>query len=111
MVKDSKWREGAREPDLLGRHASRGSRLSFQNTEEYMTDPEGDEPLTVGARLRLAREEMGLSLHQVARSEEHTSELQSRENLVCRLLLEKKKRKPRWITVTCCIRCYMQCAY
>src|SRR5690606_41143077 len=28
-------------------------------------------------------------LHQ--RSEEHTSELQSRENLVCRLLLEKKK--------------------
>src|SRR5690606_32318859 len=27
------------------------------------------------------------------RSEEHTSELQSRENLVCRLLLEKKKTK------------------
>src|SRR5207302_10094114 len=29
----------------------------------------------------------------VSRSEEHTSELQSRENLVCRLLLEKKKKK------------------
>src|SRR6266511_733615 len=29
------------------------------------------------------------------RSEEHTSELQSRENLVCRLLLEKKKKLPR----------------
>src|SRR6266511_6148991 len=28
------------------------------------------------------------------RSEEHTSELQSRENLVCRLLLEKKKKQP-----------------
>src|SRR5690606_41127658 len=28
----------------------------------------------------------------VHRSEEHTSELQSRENLVCRLLLEKKKK-------------------
>src|SRR5690606_41209619 len=28
----------------------------------------------------------------MTRSEEHTSELQSRENLVCRLLLEKKKR-------------------
>src|SRR5690606_40701674 len=28
----------------------------------------------------------------VLRSEEHTSELQSRENLVCRLLLEKKKK-------------------
>src|SRR5438105_11625243 len=29
----------------------------------------------------------------LARSEEHTSELQSRVDLVCRLLLEKKKRK------------------
>src|SRR3712207_7480336 len=29
----------------------------------------------------------------VARSEEHTSELQSRQYLVCRLLLEKKKKK------------------
>src|SRR5690606_40221222 len=29
------------------------------------------------------------------RSEEHTSELQSRENLVCRLLLEKKKHKKK----------------
>src|SRR5690606_41162817 len=33
------------------------------------------------------------SLGELAvRSEEHTSELQSRENLVCRLLLEKKKK-------------------
>src|SRR2546430_6648716 len=32
-------------------------------------------------------------LHVDARSEEHTSELQSQSNLVCRLLLEKKKRK------------------
>src|SRR5256884_1222514 len=31
-------------------------------------------------------------VHQ--RSEEHTSELQSRLHLVCRLLLEKKKKKP-----------------
>src|SRR2546427_9312319 len=30
---------------------------------------------------------------QIARSEEHTSELQSQSNLVCRLLLEKKKNK------------------
>src|SRR5436309_4258880 len=29
------------------------------------------------------------------RSEEHTSELQSRENLVCRLLLEKKKKRKK----------------
>src|SRR2546422_3496697 len=32
---------------------------------------------------------------RVARSEEHTSELQSRLHLVCRLLLEKKKKKTR----------------
>src|SRR3712207_7937313 len=30
-----------------------------------------------------------------SRSEEHTSELQSRQYLVCRLLLEKKKNKPQ----------------
>src|SRR5690606_40421326 len=33
----------------------------------------------------------GLRSGRKRRSEEHTSELQSRENLVCRLLLEKKK--------------------
>src|SRR2546430_11803028 len=33
------------------------------------------------------------SRHGVARSEEHTSELQSQSNLVCRLLLEKKTAK------------------
>src|SRR5206468_4990694 len=37
----------------------------------------------------------GSTLHSMAgaRSEEHTSELQSRSDLVCRLLLEKKKKK------------------
>src|SRR3712207_7923947 len=38
----------------------------------------------------LGREELG---HARLRSEEHTSELQSRQYLVCRLLLEKKKYK------------------
>src|SRR5207302_3804990 len=33
----------------------------------------------------------------VERSEEHTSELQSRENLVCRLLLEKKKNNAKYL--------------
>src|SRR5690606_10069040 len=40
-------------------------------------------------RAQLPQEKPG---GEVARSEEHTSELQSRENLVCRLLLEKKKK-------------------
>src|SRR2546430_4734108 len=42
-----------------------------------------------------------------ARSEEHTSELQSQSNLVCRLLLEKKKRKkiqPQTCDATLCSR-------
>src|SRR2546427_9592884 len=34
-----------------------------------------------------------LERQSVERSEEHTSELQSQSNLVCRLLLEKKKKK------------------
>src|SRR5690606_41691676 len=42
-------------------------------------------PFTERIRLRRA-------LDYPERSEEHTSELQSRENLVCRLLLEKKKK-------------------
>src|SRR3712207_8387567 len=40
-------------------------------------------------RTRLKAEHMGCPLPE--RSEEHTSELQSRQYLVCRLLLEKKK--------------------
>src|SRR2546421_6386140 len=35
----------------------------------------------------------GESAERSTRSEEHTSELQSRSDLVCRLLLEKKKKK------------------
>src|SRR5690349_22020492 len=41
-----------------------------------------------GLRLRLPPPEL-------VRSEEHTSELQSRRDLVCRLLLEKKKKKEK----------------
>src|SRR5690606_40635870 len=40
---------------------------------------------------RANRRRRPLRRRGVTRSEEHTSELQSRENLVCRLLLEKKK--------------------
>src|SRR3712207_7922094 len=44
-------------------------------------------PLVVGGGLLIAADE------GAGRSEEHTSELQSRQYLVCRLLLEKKKKK------------------
>src|SRR3712207_7644417 len=43
-------------------------------------------------RARVAALITALERELVSRSEEHTSELQSRQYLVCRLLLEKKKR-------------------
>src|SRR5438270_2962574 len=36
-----------------------------------------------------------IAQHRRSRSEEHTSELQSQSNLVCRLLLEKKKKQKK----------------
>src|SRR2546422_2115124 len=51
-----------------------------------------DHLLTMSFDPRLVRYSEALS-QQFFRSEEHTSELQSRLHLVCRLLLEKKKRK------------------
>src|SRR2546430_12121876 len=45
-----------------------------------------------------------------SRSEEHTSELQSQSNLVCRLLLEKKKKKQTTrVLLTCIKKCTCTC--
>src|SRR2546427_9142726 len=46
-----------------------------------------------GHRHDLVDRHAALESGEVARSEEHTSELQSQSNLVCRLLLEKKNKK------------------
>src|SRR3712207_7436002 len=57
-------------------------------------------PKAVAQASRPARANVGATL-PIRRSEEHTSELQSRQYLVCRLLLEKKKKKIQIrITVT-----------
>src|SRR5690606_39716227 len=56
---------------------------------EYLAETlrsQGHEVLTLGAAAGAAA-----VVRERGRSEEHTSELQSREKLVCRLLLEKKK--------------------
>ena len=58
-------------------------------------DPEAAEAIkekTIEASIAMM-EGFGAPPDSIARSEEHTSELQSRRNLVCRLLLEKKKKK------------------
>src|SRR3712207_6901299 len=52
------------------------------------------------ARPALADELHGL-VERGTRSEEHTSELQSRQYLVCRLLLEKKKNSSYFCKTTC----------
>src|SRR5437899_7384992 len=50
--------------------------------------------IAMEGRLLFERNDI-LGALQAHRSEEHTSELQSLRHLVCRLLLEKKKRPPR----------------
>src|SRR2546430_5128044 len=50
-------------------------------------------PATLGAILWKAAGGASSRKCAALRSEEHTSELQSQSNLVCRLLLEKKKKK------------------
>src|SRR2546421_8647368 len=48
---------------------------------------------SLGLLRRMRMRGVGVDLQLAQRSEEHTSELQSRSDLVCRLLLEKKKNK------------------
>src|SRR5690349_23741756 len=54
--------------------------------------------------LLIGVQSVGPKMALAVRSEEHTSELQSRRDLVCRLLLEKKKKK---IIITDIIQVYM----
>src|SRR2546428_9153161 len=65
------------------------------NKFNYVFRFQGPPPSEVGLTLPLSRGGRmppgDFTSHQ-ARSEEHTSELQSRSDLVCRLLLEKKKK-------------------
>src|SRR5260370_26047516 len=61
-----------------------------------------DEHVDAGPRCALQRQgdpDACARLGLLLRSEEHTSELQSHLNLVCRLLLEKKKKKIITVTV------------
>src|SRR2546430_7540695 len=52
----------------------------------------GDHAVEFGGVERPRHGELAGFLREATRSEEHTSELQSQSNLVCRLLLEKKKQ-------------------
>src|SRR5467141_4736199 len=61
-----------------------------------IADPDRSEQDRVGPNEHVVTDQrvpLAVVLSGAARSEEHTSELQSHLNLVCRLLLEKKKKK------------------
>src|SRR3712207_8932555 len=60
--------------------------------DDVEPDPAEPEDNDVGSGLYLRRVDHRPDTRGHARSEEHTSELQSRQYLVCRLLLEKKKQ-------------------
>src|SRR2546430_8956384 len=69
-------------------HKSDGSRLK----QQYICQKEG---VVVERDEMVKGYEFAKDQYVLFRSEEHTSELQSQSNLVCRLLLEKKKKKER----------------
>src|SRR3989449_7067290 len=73
---------GRRDPDG-------GRRRRARHLRGHLTAPVVDDHVQVHA----AAGEPVLARDRDPRSEEHTSELQSRLHLVCRLLLEKKKKK------------------
>src|SRR5437868_8031284 len=80
----------------------------FPYTTLFRSPIQGDERRGGGARSRVVARRHGARLFERPRSEEHTSELQSRFDLVCRLLLEKKKianyylcRSARESCITC----------
>src|SRR3712207_7003182 len=74
-------------PICCGKHRLRQAQRAFAHTAEY--DSIIANYLATSAGIDSAG--MVLNLHKALRSEEHTSELQSRQYLVCRLLLENKQ--------------------
>src|SRR5690606_41714317 len=61
--------------------------------QQYLGLKEGQDPTFLDQLNFFFNYQLGhMYARYFLRSEEHTSELQSRENLVCRLLLEKKKK-------------------
>src|SRR3712207_8969031 len=74
---------------LLALEAAPEGRLSRRALEGIFADRGGCGPSNLLRAIRDLERMRRISLHD--RSEEHTSELQSRQYLVCRLLLEKKK--------------------
>src|SRR3712207_7006744 len=67
----------------------------FSQKDETVDEPTGKDLYRDGIYAKLVRVLQMPGRGENVRSEEHTSELQSRQYLVCRLLLEKKKKFKR----------------
>src|SRR2546430_13629297 len=65
--------------------------VQYDNLFSFKYSPRPNTP-SLSMSDSMLEEEKGRRLAVLQRSEEHTSELQSQSNLVCRLLLEKKKK-------------------
>src|SRR5690606_39832351 len=78
--------------EVSGSERRREARGSAQTHLDSRPPPHRGAPVRVSGRDAHRATRPGPLDRASARSEEHTSELQSRENLVCRLLLEKKKK-------------------
>src|SRR5690606_41839364 len=80
---------------LVGYHSTRtGDAVTAEMPTGEVVATVASDALRVGEVFAVAARFVG-GIIAYGRSEEHTSELQSRENLVCRLLLEKKKLTTR----------------
>src|SRR3989475_8110972 len=87
---DCDWSSDVCSSDL-DRLAIRRNHYTVVGLTRRMVSSSGDPMVFIP--LKDAQEAQFLKDNDAIRSEEHTSELQSQSNLVCRLLLEKKKKK------------------
>src|SRR3989449_3026204 len=84
----------ARIPSGYKRSATAATVSATTSAIYAMTAPAATSPSRDASGTASAKTPIGANLRiQTTRSEEHTSELQSRLHLVCRLLLEKKKKR------------------
>src|SRR5438445_5337887 len=97
--RSAKVLESAREANAVCRYSSRASSEKkpggmSRSARASMSGIEPRPRMALLPKAQISRPKRPQARRK-ARSEEHTSELQSRQYLVCRLLLEKKKKKHR----------------
>src|SRR3712207_7699612 len=102
------WAKPRQTPVMIVGHVTKEGTIAGPRVLEHMVDTvlylEGDRfhqyRLLRGVKNRFgSTNEVGVFEMNGERSEEHTSELQSRQYLVCRLLLEKKNKTCRHLLI------------